>query len=71
MEFAYNNSKNVSTEHTPFELNYGYHLRVFFKNKCDVCSRFSLANGLVMKLKKLMNVCRQNFLHAQDLQKQI
>ena len=25
-EFAYNNAKNVSTSHTPFELNYGYYL---------------------------------------------
>ncbi len=24
-EFAYNNAKNASTSHTPFELNYGYH----------------------------------------------
>ena len=23
--FAYNNAKNASTSHTPFELNYGYH----------------------------------------------
>ena len=27
-EFAYNNAKNASTDHTPFELNYGYHPRM-------------------------------------------
>ena len=24
-EFTYNNAKNASTSHTPFELNYSYH----------------------------------------------
>ena len=24
-EFAYNNAKNASTDHTPFALNYDYH----------------------------------------------
>ena len=27
LEFAYNNSKHASTEHTPFFLNYGHHPR--------------------------------------------
>ena len=30
-EFAYNNANNAGTGYTPFELNYGYHLCVFFK----------------------------------------
>ncbi len=30
-EFAYNNTKNTSTSHTPFELNYDYHPRVLSK----------------------------------------
>ncbi len=34
-EFAYNNAKNASTGHTPFELNYGYHPRVFFEEDID------------------------------------
>ena len=32
-EFVYNKSKNASTSHTPFELNYGYHPCVCLKDK--------------------------------------
>ena len=34
-EFAYNNAKNASTGHTPFELNYGYHPRMSYKEDVD------------------------------------
>ena len=30
VEFTYNNTKNMNIDHTPFELNSGYHPRVFF-----------------------------------------
>ena len=30
-EFAYNKIKNASTDHTPFELNCGYHLCIFLR----------------------------------------
>ena len=30
-EFAYNNAKNASSDYTLFELNYGYHSRMFYK----------------------------------------
>ncbi len=30
-KFAYNNTKNASTGHTPFELNCSYHPRVSYK----------------------------------------
>ena len=30
-QFAYNNAKNASTGHMPFELNCSYHFFVFFK----------------------------------------
>ncbi len=30
-ELAYNNIKNASTGHTPFELNCGYHPQAFYK----------------------------------------
>ena len=30
-EFAYNNTKNASTDHTPFELNYGYYPQMSYK----------------------------------------
>ena len=30
-EFIYNNFKNANTGHTPFELNYGYHLWMLYE----------------------------------------
>ncbi len=67
-EVAYN-TKNASTGHTPFELNCGYHARVFFKEDVDPRSRFCSANKLVEELRELMEVCYQNLLYAQELQK--
>ena len=34
-EFTYNNAKNASTGHTPFELNCGYHPRMSYKEDVD------------------------------------
>ncbi len=68
-EFAYNNAKNASTGHTPFELNYSYHLRVSFEEDVDPRSRSRSANKLAEKLRELIEVCCQNLLHAQELQK--
>ncbi len=36
-KFDYNNAKNASTGHTPFELNCGYHLRVSFEENVNPC----------------------------------
>ncbi len=63
-EFAYNNAKNANTGHIPFELNYGYHLRVFFEEDVDLHSRSCSANELVEELRELMKICCQNLLHA-------
>ncbi len=68
-EFAYNNAKNASTGHTPFELNCGYHPSVSFEEDVDSCSRFCSANKLAEELRELIEVCYQNLLHAQELQK--
>ncbi len=68
-EFAYNNAKNASTDHTPFELNCGYHPRVSFKEDVDPRSRSRSANKLAEELGKLKEVCCQNLFHAQELQK--
>ncbi len=68
-EFAYNNAKNASTGHTPFELNCGYHPRVSFEEDVDLCSRSCSANELAEELRELMEVCYRNLLHAQELQK--
>ncbi len=38
VKFAYNNVKNASTGHTPFELNCGYHLWASYKEDVDPCS---------------------------------
>ncbi len=63
-EFAYNNAKNASTGHTPFELNCGYHLRVSFEEDVDPRLRSRSANELAEELRELMEVCCQNLLHA-------
>ncbi len=68
-EFAYNNAKNGSTGHTSFELNYGYQPRVSFEEDVDPRLRSRSANKLAEELRELMEVCCQNLLHAQKLQK--
>ena len=66
-EFAYNNAKNASTGHIPFELNYGYHLWMSYKEKVDSCSKSKSADKLSAELRELMIVCRKNFHYAQKL----
>ena len=68
-KFAYNNAKNASTGFTPFELNCGYHLWVFYKEDFDPRSKSKTAEELSSELRKLMTVCQQNLHHAQELQK--
>ena len=68
-EFAHNNAKNASTGYIPFKLNYGYHPRVSFKEDVDPRSKSCFSNKLAEEVKKLMEVCCQNLLHAQNLQK--
>ena len=64
VEFAYNNAMNASTGHTPFELNCGYHPRVFYKEDVDPRSKSKSADELSTELKQLMTVCRENLHHA-------
>ncbi len=68
-EFAYNNAKNASTGHTPFELNCGYHPQASYKEDVDPRSQSKSADELATKLRELMAICRENLQHAQDLQK--
>ena len=68
-EFAYNNAKNASTGHTPFELNCGYHPRVSYEEDLDPRSKSKTAEELFSELRNLMAVCQQNLHHAQELQK--
>ena len=69
-KFVYNNAKNASTGHTPFELNYGYHLRVSYEEDINPRSKFKSADKLLAELRKLMTVCQKNLYHTQKLQKQ-
>ncbi len=66
-EFKYNNAKNASIGHTLLELNCGYNPRVSFKEDVDPCSRSHFANKLAEELRKLIEVCCQNLLYAQEL----
>ena len=50
-EFAYNNAKNASTAHTLFELNYGYHPRILYKEDIDSRSQSKSADELSQNLK--------------------
>ena len=63
-KFAYNNAKNASTGHTPFELNCSYHLRIFFKDDIDSRSKSCSANKLAKELRELIEVCCQNLFYA-------
>ena len=69
-EFAYNNAKNASTSHMPFELNCGYHPWMSYKEDVNSCFQSMLADKLSAELKELIIVCRENLHHAQELQKQ-
>ena len=66
-ELAYNNAKNTSTSHTPFELNYTYHLRMSYEKDIDSSSQSKLADKLLAKLRELVIVCQENLYNAQEL----
>ena len=68
-KFAYNNTKNASTDHTPFDLNCGYHPRILYKEEVDSRSKSKSAAKLSAELRELMIVCQENLHHAQELQK--
>ena len=68
-EFAYNNVKNASTGHMPFEFHCSYHPRVSYEEDFDPRSKSKAADKLADKLKDLMTSCWENLHHAQELQK--
>ena len=68
-EFAYNNAKNASNGHTPFELNCGYHPRMSYEEDVDPHSQSKSANKLLAELKELMIICQENLHHIRELQK--
>ena len=57
-EFAYNNAKNASTGHTPFELNCGYHPRISYKEDVNSHSQSKSIDKLLAELRELMIIGR-------------
>ncbi len=68
-EFAYNNAKNASTSHTPFELNCSFHPRASYEEYVNPRSQSKSADELATELRELMAVCRENLQHTQEFQK--
>ncbi len=68
-EFTYNNVKNASTGHTPFELNCGYHLQASYKEDVDPSSQSKSVDKLATELRELIIVYKENLQHTQELQK--
>ena len=68
-EFAYNNTKNASIEHTSFKLNCGYHSQMLYDDKVNPRSQSKLADKLLAELGELIIVCHENLYHTQELQK--
>ncbi len=68
-EFVYNNITNASTGHTLFKLNCGYHTRVSFEEDVDPQLRSRSTKKLAEELRELIEVCCQNLLHTQEMQK--
>ena len=66
-EFAYNNAKNANIDHTPFELNYGYHPKMSYEEEVDPRSKSKSADKLLAELRELMMVCQENLHYAQKL----
>ena len=50
-KFAYNNAKNASTGHTPFEFNCGYHPWILYKKDVDPRSQSNSADNLSAELR--------------------
>ena len=71
VEFAYNNTKNASTGHTPFELNCGYHPRISYKDDVNPQFKSKSVDELSAELRELMIVCQEKLHQAQELQKRV
>lgn len=68
-KFAYNNLSNITISYISFELNFGYHLLMFFEEKKDLRSYLKTADKIIVKLQKILAICRENLYHAQKLYK--
>ena len=63
-DFAYNNTKNVSTGHILFELNCGYYFWITYKENFYPCSWSKIAEELSYELQNLMATYHQNLHYA-------
>ena len=68
-DFAYNNAKNINTGYILFELNFGFHLRVSYKNNVDRRSKSKTADKLVTELQTVISLYREYLQYNQELQK--
>lgn len=59
-EFIYNNTKDIDIGQTHFQFNYGFYSKVLYKKDIDSQSKSKPTNKLVIKLKKLTNIYREN-----------
>ena len=59
MEFVYNNLRNASMGHMPFQLNCGYHPRMLYKEEVNPRSQSKSADKLSEELKELMIMCQE------------
>lgn len=50
IKFAFNNTVNISIDHTIFELNYKYFFDIFYKKNVNYCPKSKLTNKLLAKL---------------------
>ena len=55
-KFPYNNVKNVSTDHTLFELNCGCYPQMFYEKNVNFRSKSKSADKLSAKLRELIIV---------------
>lgn len=68
-KFVYNNAKNASMAYIPFELNCDYDPRVFYKEDVDPRFKLRSTDKVTIALHELISIYRDNFQHAQKLQK--
>lgn len=68
-KFTYNNAKNASMSYNLFKLNYGFHVRIWYKEDVKPFSKLKAAIKLANQMQKFMSVWRENLQHAQKLTK--
>ena len=68
-KFANNNAKNLSTSHTPFELNCGYYCCISFKEDTNPHSQPKSVDKLLVELRDLITIYRENLHYTEEFQK--